>query len=63
MHNSPAAAAPKSFDLGRLPSFDRRFHRYCRCATGADVSIFLTDEVHARPGMVGILPAARLSVS
>ncbi|EBL3626379.1 sugar efflux transporter SetB, partial [Salmonella enterica subsp. enterica serovar Kentucky] len=54
MHNSPAAAAPKSFDLASTAFLIVAFLTGIAGALQAPtLSIFLTDEVHARPGMVG----------
>lgn len=54
MHNSPAAAAPKSFDLTSTAFLIVAFLTGIAGALQAPtLSIFLTDEVHARPGMVG----------
>lgn len=54
MHNSPAAAAPKSFDLTSTAFLIVAFLTGIAGALQTPtLSIFLTDEVHARPGMVG----------
>ncbi|PUK49187.1 MFS transporter, partial [Salmonella enterica] len=52
--NSPAAAAPKSFDLTSTAFLIVAFLTGIAGALQTPtLSIFLTDEVHARPGMVG----------
>ncbi|HAW6288322.1 TPA: sugar efflux transporter SetB [Escherichia coli] len=54
MHNSPAVSSAKSFDLTSTAFLIVAF---LTCIAGAlqtpTLSIFLTDEVHARPAMVG----------
>ncbi|EAX1656928.1 TPA: MFS transporter, partial [Salmonella enterica subsp. enterica serovar Typhimurium] len=51
MHNSPAAAAPKSFDLTSTAFLIVAFLTGIAGALQTPtLSIFLTDEVHARPG-------------
>ena len=54
MHNTPVAASPRSFDLTSsaflLVAFLTGIAGALQTPT---LSLFLTDEVHARPGMVG----------
>ncbi len=54
MHNTPVAATPKAFDLTSaaflLVAFLTGIAGALQTPT---LSLFLTDEVHARPGMVG----------
>lgn len=54
MHNTPVAATPKAFDLTSsaflLVAFLTGIAGALQTLT---LSLFLTDEVHARPGMVG----------
>ncbi len=54
MHNSPAVSSAKSFDLTSTAFLIVAFLTGIACALQTPtLSIFLTDEVHARPAMVG----------
>ena len=61
MHNSPAVSSAKSFDLTSTAFLIVAFLTGIAGALQTPtLSIFLTDEVHARPAMVGFfLPAAQ----
>lgn len=54
MHNSPAVSTPKAFDLTATAFLIVAFLSGIAGALQTPtLSLFLTDEVHARPGMVG----------
>lgn len=54
MHNSPAVSTPKAFDLTATAFLIVAFLTGIAGALQTPtLSLFLTDEVHARPGMVG----------
>lgn len=54
MHNTPAAASPKTFDLTSTAFLIVAFLTGIAGALQTPtLSLFLTDEVHARPAMVG----------
>ncbi len=60
MHNTPAATAPKPFDLTSTAFLIVAFFTGIAGALQTPtLSLFLTNEVHARPAMVGFfLPEA-----
>lgn len=65
MHNTPAATSPKPFDLTSTAFLIVAFFTGIAGALQTPtLSLFLTNEVHARPAMVGFfLPGAPLSAS
>ncbi|STK48658.1 sugar efflux transporter B [Escherichia coli] len=63
MHNSPAVSSAKSFDLTSTAFLIVAFLTGIAGALQTPtLSIFLTDEVHARPAMVGFFLPAALSL-
>jgi SET family sugar efflux transporter-like MFS transporter len=58
MHNTPAATSPKPFDLTSTAFLIVAFFTGIAGALQTPtLSLFLTNEVHARPAMVGIRSA------
>ena len=53
MHNTPAAASPKPFDLTSTAFLIVLFTGIAGALQTPTLSLFLTNEVHARPAMVG----------
>ena len=53
MHNTPAAASPKPFDLTSTAFLIVAFTGIAGALQTPTLSLFLTNEVHARPAMVG----------